>query len=126
VLSLPPTVRIYVAVQPVDGRKGIDGLSALVRSGLGYDPLSGALFVFFSRRLDRARILYFGHNGYWLLSKRLERGRFRLPWDAADGITVRDIEAAQLQLILEGIDLRDARHRPRWTPPKTADPQSTW
>ncbi len=124
-LSLPSTVRIYVATQPVDGRKGMDGLSALVRSGLGFDPLSGALFVFFSRRLDRARILYFSHNGYWLLCKRLERGRFHLPWDAVDGINVRDIESAQLQLILEGIDLRDARHRPRWVPQSIANRQST-
>ena len=124
-LSLPSTVRIYVATQPVDGRKGMDGLSALVRSGLGYDPLSGALFVFFSRRCDRARILYFAHNGYWLLSKRLERGRFHLPWDAVEGIAVRDIESAQLQLILEGIDLRDARHRPRWVPQPIGHQQST-
>jgi transposase len=116
VLSLPGTVRIYVAVQAVDGRKGIDGLSALVRSGLGFDPLSGALFVFFSRRFDRARILYFSHNGYWLLTKRLERGRFHLPWIPSEGIAVRHIEWAQLQLILEGIDLANARHRPRWEP----------
>jgi transposase len=116
VLSLPSTVRVFVATHPVDGRKGIDGLSALVRSGLGHDPLSGALFVFFSRRLDRARVLYFSHNGYWLLSKRLERGRFCLPWDPTEGLAVRSLEIAQLQLILEGIDLRDARHRPRWTP----------
>lgn len=115
-LSLPSTVRVYVATQPVDGRKGIDGLAALVRSGLGYDPLSGALFVFFSRRFDRARVLYFSHNGYWLLSKRLERGRFALPWDTTEGLSARSIESAQLALILEGIDLRDARHRPRWVP----------
>ncbi len=115
-LSLPSTVRVFVATHPVDGRKGIDGLSALVRSGLGHDPLSGALFVFFSRRLDRARVLYFSHNGYWLLCKRLERGRFALPWDPNAGLALHSVEIAQLQLILEGIDLRDARHRPRWTP----------
>jgi transposase len=116
VLSLPPTVRVYVATQSVDGRKGMDGLAAVVREGLGHDPLSGALFVFFSKRFDRARILYFAHNGYWLLSKRLERGRFRLPWDATERLAARGMESAQLQLILEGIDLREARHRPRWTP----------
>lgn len=115
-LSLPPTVRVFVATQPIDGRKGIDGLAAVVRSGLGHDPLSGALFVFFSRRWDRARVLYFSHNGYWLLSKRLERGRFRLPWDSVEGLSARSIESAQLMLILEGIDLRDAHHRPRWSP----------
>ena len=115
-LSLPPTVRVYVATQPVDGRKGIDGLAALVRTGLGHDPLSGALFVFFSRRMDRARVLYWSRTGYWLLSHRLERGRFRVPWDATAALTARTLEGAELQLILEGIDLRDARHRPRWAP----------
>ena len=115
-LSLPSTVRIFVALQPVDGRRGIDGLAALVRAVLGRDPLDGALYVFFSRRCDRARVLYFSHNGYWLLSKRLECGRFHLPWDATTETVVRSIESTQLQLILEGIDLRDARHRPRWIP----------
>lgn len=115
-LSLPATVRTYAAVRPVDGRKGIDGLSAMVRSVFGHDPLSGALFVFFTRRLDRARILYFSHNGYWLITKRLERGRFHLPWDADQGPPTRAIESTQLLLILEGIDLRGAHHRPRWTP----------
>jgi transposase len=125
VLSLPATVRVFVATQPVDGRKGIDGLAALVRSGLGHDPLSGALFVFFSRRMDRARILYFAPHGYWLLSHRLERGRFRLPWAATDGVHTRDVEASELQLILEGIDLRGARHRPRWAPKYGASSEST-
>ena len=56
-LSLPPSVRIYVATQPVDGRKGVDSLTALVRSALGQDPLSGHLYVFFSRRCERVRVV---------------------------------------------------------------------
>ena len=115
-LSLPSTVRIYVAVQPVDGRRGIDGLAALVRAVLGRDPLDGSLYVFFTRRVDRARVLYFSPNGYWLLSKRLERGRFHLPWDQTDGSPSRPLDPAQLMLLLEGIDLRGAHHRPRWVP----------
>lgn len=115
-LSLPPTVRIYVATQPVDGRKGIDGLCAVVRNVLGHDPLSGSLFVFFSRRSDRARVLYWDHNGYWLIARRLERGRFHMPWDHADSAASRLIESTHLLLLLDGIDLRGARHRPRWTP----------
>lgn len=118
-LGLPETVRIFVATQPVDGRRGIDSLAALVRHGFGEDPLAGALFVFFSKRVDRARILYFSHGGYWLLCRRLERGRFCLPWDATDAMSARRVESAQLQLILEGIDLRDARQRPRWIPTPT-------
>lgn len=124
-LSLPATVRVYVATQPVDGRKGIDGLAAVVRAGLGHDPLSGALFVFFSRRMDRARVLYFSASGYWLLSHRLERGRFCLPWTPGEGLDARAVEWAQLQLILEGIDLRDARHRPRWVPQPAPAHEST-
>ena len=118
-LSLPETVRIFVATQPVDGRRGMDSLAALVRHGLGHEPLEGGLFVFFSKRCDRARILYFSHGGYWLLCRRLERGRFCLPWDTTEALTARRVESAQLQLILEGIDLRDARHRPRWIPTQT-------
>jgi transposase len=114
-LSLPSTVRVFVATQPVDGRKGIDGLAALVRSVLGRDPLDGALYVFLSRRRDRARVLYFSNNGYWLLSKRLETGRFDLPWTSTTE-RARPVDATELLLLLEGIDLRGARHRPRWQP----------
>lgn len=118
-LSLPESVRIFVATKPIDGRLGIDGLAGLVRSGLGHDPLAGALYVFFSKRIDRARVLYFSHGGYWLVSRRLERGRFCLPWDTTAPLTARRLDSAQLQLILEGIDLREARHRPRWSPAAT-------
>ena len=76
-LSLPPSVRIFIAKQPVDGRKGADGLSVLVRCAFAHDPLDGHLHVFFSRRKDRVRILYWDRDGFALWSKRLERGRFR-------------------------------------------------
>lgn len=114
-LSLPPSVRIFVAVERVDGRKQIDGLAALVDSVVGQDPLCGHLFVFFSRRGNLVRILFWDRNGYALYSKRLEKGCFRLPIDAATGTHV-EMEAAELALVLEGIDLRDARRRARWRP----------
>ncbi len=63
-LSLPPSVRLFVATQPVDGRKGPDSLMALVRDVFRYDPLSGHLFIFFSKRCDRVRIVYWDRNGY--------------------------------------------------------------
>jgi len=116
VLSFPHQVRVFAATRPVDGRKGIDGLAAVVRFAMGRDPLSGDLFLFLSRRRDRARILYFSHNGYWLIHKRLERGRFHLPWDDDANAASRPIDNAQLLLILEGVDLRGAHHRPRWVP----------
>jgi transposase len=118
VLSLPPSVRVFVATQAVDGRKGVDSLAAIVRSQLGLDPLSGHLFVFFSRRCDRVRIVYWDRSGFAMWMKRLERGRF-LRGGSMDGpLTASAIEAAELTLILEGIDLAGARRRPRWEPGK--------
>jgi len=122
-LSLPPTVRVFVATAPCDLRKQFDGIAVLVEQGLQHDPRSGHLFVVFNRRGDQVRILFWDRQGYCLFAKRLERGRFRLPWDQpAAGATV-EMEAAELALILEGIDLRGAKRRARWaaTPPTTID-----
>ncbi len=113
-LTLPPGARVFVATGRVDGRKGIDGLSALVRSQFAEDPLSGTMFVFFSRRADRVRVLYWDRDGYVLVNKRLEKGFYRLPWSAEQGRVV--IEAAELLLVLEGIELRGASRRARWSP----------
>ena len=123
-LSLPPSVRLFVATQPVDGRKGADSLMALVRDVLQYDPLSGHLFVFFSKRRDRVRVVYWDRNGFAMWTKRLERGRF-CPTFSADGkLTASALEAAELALIIEGIDLAGARRRARWEPRKTAPANS--
>jgi len=116
VLSLPPSVRILVATQLVDGRKGADSLMALVRDVLRHDPLSGHLFVFFSKRCDRVRIVYWDRNGFAMWTKRLERGCFRPGFSDDGSFAANRIEAAELALILEGIDLAGARRRPRWEP----------
>jgi len=113
-LTLPPGVRVFVATARVDGRKGIDGLSALVRSQHAEDPLSGSMYVFFSRRGDRVRVLYFDRDGYVLIMKRLESGTFRTPWSGEQGHVV--VEAAELLLVLEGIELRGSVRRSRWVP----------
>lgn len=117
-LSLPPSVRLFVATQPVDGRKGADSLMVLVRDVLRQDPLSGHLFVFFSRRRDRVRLVYWDRNGFAMWTKRLEKGRFRPKFSADGGFTASTIEAGELMLIIEGIDLAGARRRPRWEPRK--------
>ncbi|HVZ33150.1 MAG TPA: IS66 family insertion sequence element accessory protein TnpB [Polyangiaceae bacterium] len=118
-LTLAPGTKVFLATSPVDGRKGIDGLSALVRSQFGQDPLSGHMFVFFSRRADRVRVLYWDRDGYVLIQKRLELGRYRLPWQRSEqGHVV--VEAAELLLVLEGIDLHGAKRRARWSPPQRA------
>jgi transposase len=111
-LTLPPTVRVFVASAPVDLRKGFDGLSALVQSSFGHDPTSGFLFVFYNRRGEQVRILFFDRNGYCVIAKRLARGRFHFP-SGLQGPCAQ-MEAAELSLILEGIDLSEARRHLRW------------
>lgn len=115
ILNLPPSVRVYVATGSTDMRKAFDGLSAVVQSHLALDPLSGHLFCFFNRARDRVKILWMDHGGYALFYKRLERGRFHVP-EAREGAHAVQMRAAELALILEGIDLRGARHRRVWSP----------
>lgn len=114
-LSLPPSVRIFMANQPVDGRKGVDSLAAMIRSVFIADPLSGHLYVFFSRRCDRVRIVYWDRNGFAMWTKRLEKGRYRAPIDEGP-LSLKTLEAAELGLVLDGLDLAEAQHRPRWEP----------
>jgi transposase len=114
-LTLPPSVHIYVAAEPTDLRKSFDGLSLRVREVLRHEPLSGHLFVFFNRRRDQVRILFWDRSGFCVLAKRLERGTFR--WAPDKGAVVVVLEAAELALLLEGIDLAGARRRPRWQAP---------
>jgi transposase len=120
-LSLPPSVRLFIATRLVDGRKGPDSLMTLVRDVLGQDIFDGHLFVFFTRRRDRVRIIYWDRNGIAMWTKRLEVGRFCFHTQGDDNIDVRTIEAAELGLILEGIDLEGARRRPRWQPHRRVD-----
>src|SRR5260370_38031148 len=81
-LTLPPGVRLFVATGRVDGRKGIDGLSALVRSQFAQDPLSGTMYVFFSRRAGRGRDLFIDRGRHVAVAKRLEERSFRVPLPA--------------------------------------------
>lgn len=113
-LSLPPTVRVFVALEATDMRKSFDGLANETRQQIAKDPLSGHLFVFFNRRRTMVKVLYWDRNGYCVVAKRLERGTFHLPH--ANEQDVVEVEAAELALILEGIDLHGARRRPRWVP----------
>lgn len=115
-LTLPPSVKIFVATAPCDMRKHYDGIALLVEQGLGKDPRSGHLFVTFNRRGDHVRILFWDRNGFAIFGKRLEKGCFRLPWDREHVGAAVEMEAAELGLILEGIDLAGARRRKRWTP----------
>ena len=114
-LMLPPSVRIYLATQPADMRCAFDGLMARVQYILEADPFSGHLFVFHNKRRDRVKILFWDRSGFCLWYKRLEKGTFKFPEGHGESLQV---EAAELALLLEGIDLRGARRRPRWRPRK--------
>jgi transposase len=118
VLTLPSTVRIYLASEPVDLRKGFDGLSAVTREIIRADPLSGHLFVFVNRRSNRLKVLLWQASGFVLLYKRLERGRFKIPRAPKPGARHIEIEASELTLMIEGIDLRGSHRRKRWVPQK--------
>lgn len=112
-LSLPPSVKIFVAREPVDLRKGFDGLSGVVRNILDADPLSGHLFVFFNKRRTLAKILLWDRSGFWILYKKLERGTFTLPVPSTPTSSVILMRASELMMILDGIDLRDAKRKLR-------------
>ena len=107
-MGLPAGVRIWLAAGFTDLRRGFDGLSALVQTTLGESPFSGQMFVFRGRRGDRIKILWSDRDGMCLFAKRLRDGRFI--WPQATNGTVM-ISAAQLSMLLEGIDWR----RPRRT-----------
>jgi transposase len=113
-LGLPPSVRIYFATELTDMRNGIDGLRAIVEGTLRHDPYGGHLFVFVGKAKDKVKILFWDRSGFVLYLKRLEKGRFQLPVVNARRNHVA-MEAAQLTMLLDGIDL-NARRLERWTP----------
>jgi transposase len=113
-LTLPAAVRIYVAAEPVDLRRGFDGLAAAARSVIGADPLSGHVFVFLNRRKNRIKLLVWDRTGFVLLYKRLERGTFQIATQPRIGQRHVELDAGELGLMLEGLDLRGARRRKRW------------
>ncbi len=112
-LSIPSAVRIYLAAEPTDMRKGFDCLAALV-SARGLDVYSGHLFVFISKRRNRAKVLAWERGGFVLFYKRLERGRFKLPSPLGDNVR---LDAAQLTMLLDGVDLAKVRRNRAWQPP---------
>lgn len=98
-LRLPKKVRIFMATEPVDMRKQMNGLAIVTREGLGREPKSGEMFVFRNRRGDMARVLFYDMQGYCLLSKRLEKGAFAKP-PAVQGAPSVELTADQLARVL--------------------------
>lgn len=111
-IAPPSGTRIWLAAGVTDMRRGMDGLAALVQIQLGREPFSGQLFVFRGRRGDLIKVLWSSGDGLCLFAKRLERGRFIWP-QATDGVV--HLSAAQLSMLLEGIDWRH--------PVRTAQPE---
>jgi transposase len=109
VIAVPPGVRILLAARPVDFRKGMDGLAALVQRALEADPFAGEVFVFRAKRADRVKILVYDGTGLVLYAKRLEAGRFCWP-SPAEGV-VR-LTGAQLATLLEGLPWHRLQPRP--------------
>ena len=116
-LSLPLPVRIFLCTQPADMRRSFDGLAQMVREFLHADPLSGHLFVFRSKRGDRVKLLYWDADGLAIWYKRLEEGTFRFPAASAENYGV-EIRAADLAMLLDGVELDSVRRRKRYRGPQ--------
>ena len=117
-LSLPPSVKIYLATGKVDMRKSIDGLLGIVRGQWQEDPFTGHMFVFVGRRRDRVKILCWDRGGFVLFYKRLEQGRFRLP-KITDSQQSVHLDSTQLTMLLDGINYSRVRRPRHWSPTVT-------
>ena len=113
--GLGPATRIYIALDPIDMRKGFDGLYGLVGDHLGQDPLSGHLFLFTNRSRTRLKVLVWDGSGLWVCAKRLERGRFG--WPAGNGSRSVTMRPEELAMLINGIDLKQAQPRRNWMRP---------
>lgn len=116
-LSFPRSVQIHLASEPVDFRKGHNGLTGVVRNELDGDPLDH-VWVFYNRRRNALKVLWWDHGGFMLAHKKLAKGRFQIP-TSRDGKTVA-MTSAELAALLEGIDLSKCRRLDRWNPPRTS------
>lgn len=110
-LSLPPSVRIFVARRPLDMRRSFDGISAAVIDVIDEDPQSGHVFVFFNKARTHVKCLVWDRSGYWIFYKRIEHGRFRVFDQAVGAQEAFELHAHELTLLLEGIDLRGSKRR---------------
>lgn len=114
-IQTTPSMRILVAVEPVDFRRGIDGLAATCRQELERDPMNGWAFVFRNRMATAVKILMYDGQGFWLCQKRLSRGRFG-HWPRADAARGCFLQAHQLHVLLSGGDPEAAGRAPAWRP----------
>lgn len=112
-IQITPQMRVLVAVEPADFRRGIDGLAQLCRSALRDDPFSGTAFVFRNRRRTAVKVLVYDGQGFWLCHKRLSRGRYRY-WPTSADEAVTSLQAHELVVLLRGGDPGGTRAAPDW------------
>jgi transposase len=112
-LQITPQMRILVALEPVDFRKGIDGLVQLCKQSLGEDPFRGVLFAFRNRRATAVKVLVYDGQGFWLCHKRLSEGQFRW-WPRAADQSTQPLAAHQLQVLLSAGDPAATKAAPPW------------
>jgi transposase len=110
-LSFSGSLQVYVAIDPIDMRKGFEGLYAAVSEKLLSDVKSGALFAFTNKRHTRLKVLYWDKTGLWLMTKRLEKGTFCWPRSAEAGATRMSLEPAAFAMLTDGIDMHAAKMR---------------
>lgn len=114
-IHLTPQTRILVALEPVDFRRGIDGLARIAKQELRAEPFSGCVFVFRNRRGTAVKLLAYDGQGFWLCHKRLSQGRFRY-WPRSADEPVGALEAHELAVLLRGGDPAQAKAAPTWRP----------
>lgn len=112
-IQVTAQMRVLVAVEPADFRRGIDGLAKCAREELASDPFCGAVFVFRNRRATAVKVLVYDGQGFWLCHKRLSTGRFRF-WPTGHGKAARSLEAHELQVLLSAGDFGATRAAEPW------------
>jgi transposase len=120
VIFVPRAVRVYFATEPANLRRSFDGLANEIRHTLGYDPLSGHVFVFLNRRKNQVKLIVWTRGGFTIVHKRLEQGTFTFPARVTATATSITIDVHELAMLLEGIDVSRTKGQPRWEPPPRA------
>ena len=114
-IQITPQMRLLLAVEPADFRKGIDGLAQMCRQALKQDPFSGCVFIFRNKKASAIKILMYDGQGFWLCQKRLSKGRFGW-WPDNDRSCSRQLAVHELQLLLWNGDMQKVKVSASWRP----------
>ncbi len=112
-IQITPQMRVMVAIEPVDFRRGIDGLARTAQADLGADPFSGTVYIFRNRRATAIKVLVYDGQGFWLCHKRLSKGRFTR-WPKSGRGASRRLQAQAAQVLFYGGDFEAAEGAPPW------------